>query len=385
MPIRLIAQALSKDAAMKYRILLTFALFALFAPLAQAAEMPLPSVSVATIEKKPASKALRYLGRIEAIHAVDVHTRTDGFIQKVNFAEGQMVKEGDILFEINPAVHQAERDQAAAAVRNAEAALSLAEINLTRLDGLLRRNAVSRAEVDTAQANRDMADAALGQAKATLQTRELFLGFTKIFAPISGRIGHTRFDTGSYISPASGSLVDVVQLDPIRVVISIRERDFISATLQDKQLHLDLLGKDFAPQLRLANGKIYPYRGEFDSLSNRIDVQTGSVEVRARFTNPQQVLLPGGVTDVSLDAQNPPLLPVVPISALQQNRDGHFVLVVDKDNTVAVRPVVLGMQLDQTFVVTEGLAEGEQVIVEGLQRVRPGMKVNPLAAMPLGQ
>lgn len=369
---------------MKSRFLLLF-VFVLSAFPLEAAQAPLPAVTVVSVEKQPASKALRYLGRVEAIHAVDVQTRTEGFIDKVNFAEGQMVKEGDILFELNPAVHQAEVDQARAVLRNAEAALNLAQINLDRIDGLLRRNAISRAEFDTARANRDMADATVGQARATLQQRELMLGFTKITAPISGRVGHTRFDTGSFVNPASGSLVDIVQLDPIRVVISIRERDFISATLQDQKLHLDLLGKDFAPQLRLANGKIYQYRGEFDSLANRIDAQTGTVEVRARFTNPQFVLLPGGVTDVTLDTQKPPMVPVVPITALQQNRDGHFVLVVDKDDTVAVRSVVLGMQLDQNVAVNEGLEEGERIIVEGLQRVRPGMKVNPLSAQPLGQ
>lgn len=345
----------------------------------------LPTVGVVIIGKEPASQPLHYLGRVEAIHSVDVFTRTEGFIQKVNFTEGEMVSVGDLLFEINPDVHQSEIEQAAARVGSAEASLNLAELTFRRLDTLARNSATSRADSDKARADRDIARANLTQAQANQRAMELRLSFTRITAPIAGRIGHTRFDVGSFISPASGSLVDIVQLDPIRVVISIREHDFISATANDSRLHLDLLGKDFSPQLRLANGKIYPTRGTFGSIDNRIDIQTGTVDVRARFANPANLLLPGGAVDVTLDATEPPLVEVVPIAALQQNQSGHFVLMLDKDDTVVVRPVTLGMQLGQTFAIEKGLAVGDRVIVEGLQRVNAGMKVNPVPAMPMEQ
>ena len=343
-----------------------------------AAEQALPAVTFATISKQSASQPLQFLGRIEAIHFVDVHTRTEGFIKSVNFQEGQMVKEGDLLFELDPAVHQAAVDQAKAQVASAQAALDLAVIMYNRTIPLARTNAVSQTDADRARADRDMAQARLAETQALLSARELELSFTRITAPLAGRIGHTRFDTGSYVNMNSGPLVGVAQLDPIRVVIAVRESDFISATLQDPKLHLDLFGKDFSPQIRLANGKVYPQRGTLDSVNNQIDPLTGTVEVRARFANPRFVLLPGGVADVTLDAENPPLVPVVPATALQQEQNGHFVLLLTAENTVEVRPVKLGRQMGQDFIVDEGLAAGDRVIVEGLQRVRPGMAVRPI-------
>lgn len=363
-----------------------FLLSLCFMPLlAFAADAALPAVTYAVIEKRPAVQPLHYIGRIEAVNLVDVHTRTEGFIQKVSFAEGQMVKEGDLLFAIDPSVHQSAVDQAKAQVSSAEATLALTEVMNTRMQTLARTRAVSQADADKALADRNVARAALLQAEAALRAKELQLSFTRITAPIAGRIGHSDFSVGSYVNAASRPLVNIAQLDPIRVVISIRERDFISATLGDSQLHLDLLGKDFSPQLRLANGKIYPERGVLDSISNQINPLTGTVEVRARFSNPQQVLLPGGVVDVTLDAQEPPLLPAVPAAALQQDKNGFFVLMLDEKNTVVMRPVTLGTQIDQDFIVEKGLAPGDRVIVEGLQRVRPGVVVRPIPATTMTQ
>ncbi|SHN55239.1 efflux RND transporter periplasmic adaptor subunit [Desulfovibrio litoralis] len=363
----------------QYSLALCFlCLFVPFNLLAQAP--PPPTVTVTIIEKKPATQTLYYLGRVEAIHAVDVLTRTEGFIEKVHFKEGQMVKAGDLLFEINPDVHLSEIDQAKARLASANASLNLATVTFQRIDALARSRATSRADADQAQADRDVARANVLQAEAALRARELILSFTKITAPVAGRIGHTRFDVGSFINLASGSLVNIVQLDPIRVVIGIRERDFITASSGGSDLKLDILGKDFAPKLRLANGSIFPTRGVFDSIDNRINTQVGTVDVRARFNNPDNILLPGGAVDVTIDAQEPPLVEVVPIVALQQDREGFFVLVVNDDNSFERRRVKLGIQLEQEFVVREGLKVGEKVIIEGLQRVRPDVPVNPIIA-----
>lgn len=350
-----------------------------------AAEQALPAVTFATINKQSASQPLNFLGRIEAIHFVDVHTRTEGFIKTVNFQEGQMVKQGDLLFEIDPAVHQSAVEQARAQVASAQAALDLAVIMYDRTIPLARTRAVSQTDADRARADRDIAQASLAQAQAVLGARELELSFTRVTAPLSGRIGHTRFDTGSYVNTNSGPLAGIAQLDPIRVVIAVRESDFISATLQDPKLHLDLFGKDFSPRIRLANGKIYPERGTLDSINNQIDPLTGTVEVRARFANPRQLLLPGGVADVTLDAENPPQVPVVPSAALQQDQNGHFVLLLTAEDKVEVRPVKPGRQMGQYFIVDEGLAAGDRVIVEGLQRVRPGTAVRPIPATAVPQ
>ncbi|HFT5241818.1 TPA: efflux RND transporter periplasmic adaptor subunit [Yersinia enterocolitica] len=355
---------------------------------AQAAEAPLPAVTVALVTAATPDNALQYLGRVEAIQAVDVTTRTEGFIARRLFTEGQMVQQGELLYEIDPALHQAAVTQAQAQLDSATASANHAQVNLTRLQRLGNNRSVSQAEVDEAQAQRDISRAAVAQAQANLQIQQLQLSFTNITAPITGQIGHSRFNVGSLINPASGTLVSIVQLDPIRVAIAVNERDYITATYQlsaagASTANATLPFGNFTPRIQLANGKQYPDSGVFESVDNQIDKQTGTVTIRTRFANPRHLLLPGGVVNVSLAAETAKPVMAIPIAALQQNKQGHFVLVVNDKDQVEVRPVTLGEQFDQQYEVKEGLAVGERVIVAGLQHVRPGMTVNATVATPL--
>jgi len=250
------------------------------------------------------------------------------------------------------------------------------------LQRLGEQRTISRADVDAAQAERDKANAAVAQAQATLRIQQLQLGFTRITAPIAGRIGHTNFGVGSLINPASGPLVNLVQLDPIRVAIAINERDYITEAGQKSTDADDVTKSGYKPRLQLADGSDYPEPGVFESVDNRIDSQTGTVTVRARFPNPRHLLLPGGVVNVSLTAERGEAILMAPIAALQQNRDGFFVLLVDKQNRVKIRPVILGDQFDQEYEIKQGLAAGDRVIIEGLQRVQPGMIVNANLTTP---
>ncbi len=345
---------------------------------------PLPAVTVAVIEQRIPQRSLYYLGRVEAIQAVDITTRTEGFIAKRDFTEGQMVNAGDPLFEIDPALHQAAVAQAQAQLDSANATARLAQLNLGRLQRLGEQRSASRADVDTAQAQRDTADAAVAQAQASLRIQQLQLGFTLVAAPITGRIGHSNFSIGSLIGPASGSLVHLVQLDPVRVAIAINERDYISAASRKGGDAEDFATSGYTPHLQLANGMDFAEQGVFDSVDNRIDSQTGTVTVRARFANPRHLLLPGGVVNVSLTAERTDPVVMAPIAALQQNREGFFVLLVDSQNRVEVRPVIIGDQFDQEYQIKQGLAAGDRVIIEGLQRVQPGMAVNAVPASPAG-
>ena len=364
--------------------LLSHALFLLIlgAGSVSAAPAPLPAVTVAVVASITPDNAVQYLGRIEAIQAVDVTTRTEGFIARRLFTEGKMVKQGELLYEIDPALHQASVAQAQAQLDSATASANHAQVNLTRLPRLGNNRSVSQAEVDEAQAQRDISRAAVAQAQANLQIQQLQLSFTQIHAPISGQMGHSRFNVGSLINPASGTLVNIVQLDPIRVAIAVNERDYITATYQravarekTTENPLLLLGR-FTPRIQLANGKQYPESGIFESVDNQIDKQTGTVIIRTRFANPRHLLLPGGVVNVSLAADDAKPVTVIPIAALQQNKQGHFVLVVTDKAVVEVRPVTLGEQFEQQYAVTDGVKVGEKVIVAGLQHVRPGMAVN---------
>ncbi|MFW5391824.1 efflux RND transporter periplasmic adaptor subunit [Yersinia sp. 2544 StPb PI] len=352
------------------------------------AAAPLPAVTVSVVTSITPDTALQYLGRVEAIQSVDVTTRTEGFIAARLFTEGQMVKQGSLLYEIDPALHQAAVTQAQAQLDSATASANHAQVNLTRLQRLGSNRSVSQAEVDEAQAQRDISRAAVAQAQANLQIQQLQLSFTRIYAPITGQIGHSRFNVGSLINPASGTLVNIVQLDPIRVAIAVNERDYITATYQ-----LSVAGPsadsstlpfgNFTPRIQLANGKQYPERGVFESVDNQIDKQTGTVTLRTRFANPRHLLLPGGVVNVSLAAEMAKPVTVIPIAALQQNKQGHFVLVVNDKDQVDVRQVTLGEQFEQQYEVTDGLKVGERVIVAGLQHVRPGMTVSASVATPL--
>lgn len=355
------------------------ALFGVSPPLSAA---PPPAVTVVAVEQRLPPHSLLYLGRIEAIQSVEITTRTEGFIAKRLFSEGQMIKTGDVLFEIDPALHQAAVADAQAQLDSAQAAARYAQLQFTRLQRLGQQQSASRANVDAAQAERDKTGAAVAQAQATLRTRQLQLGFTRITAPIGGRIGHTNFGAGSLINPASGSLVNLVQLDPIRVAIAINERDYIMAANRQNADAEDLTKSGYTPRLQLADGSDYPEPGVFESVDNRIDSQTGTVTVRARFPNPRHLLLPGGVVNVSLLSERAEPIVMAPIAALQQNREGFFVLLVDKQNRVEIRPVITGDQFDQEYEIKQGLAAGDRVIIEGLQRVQPGMVVNANLAMP---
>lgn len=354
------------------------------------AAAPLPAVTVAVVTSATPDTALQFLGRVEAIQAVDVTTRTEGFIAARLFTEGQMVKQGDLLYEIDPALHQASVTQAQAQLDSATASANHAQVNLTRIQRLGNNRSVSQAEVDEAQAQRDISRAAVAQAQANLQIQQLQLSFTRIYAPITGQIGHSRFNVGSLINPASGTLVSIVQLDPIRVAIAVNERDYITATYQlsatgtaSASDNSALAFEHFTPRIQLANGKQYPESGVFESVDNQIDKQTGTVTIRTRFDNPRHLLLPGGVVNVSLAAETAKAVTAIPIAALQQNKQGHFVLVVTDKDQVEVRPVTLGEQFEQQYAVKDGLKVGERVIVSGLQHVRPGMTVSASVATPL--
>lgn len=354
------------------------------------AATPLPAVTVAVVTSATPDSALQFLGRVEAIQAVDVTTRTEGFIADRLFTEGQMVKQGDLLYEIDPALHQASVTQAQAQLDSTTASANHAQVNFTRLQRLGNNRSVSQAEVDEAQAQRDINRAAVAQAQANLQIQQLQLSFTRIYAPISGQIGHSRFNVGSLINPASGTLVSIVQLDPIRVAIAVNERDYITATYQlsttgaaSTSDNSALAFEHFTPRIQLANGKQYPENGVFESVDNQIDKQTGTVTIRTRFDNPRHLLLPGGVVNVSLAAETAKAVTAIPIAALQQNKQGHFVLVVTDKDQVEVRPVTLGEQFEQQYEVKDGLKVGERVIVSGLQHVRPGMTVSASVATSL--
>lgn len=336
---------------------------------------PLPFVGTVTLTTQTDGVSRTYLGRLEAVQSVNIASRTEGFIARRAFEEGQFVNAGDLLYEIEPALHQSVVAQAKAQLDSANATARHAQTHLNRIQRLGDARTVSQSDVDAAVAARDTARAAVAQAQAALKTQELQLSYTKITAPISGRIGISHFHTGSLVNPASGTLTEIVQLDPVRVVISVNERDFLSASQNTGSLEEAMSEKKMALSLRLSDGSPYMAAPVFDSLGNRIDAQTGTVAVRLTVANPQHRLLPGGTVNVLAEPHSENPLPVVPAKALQQNQAGHFVLLVNAQHQVEARSVRLGAQTAQGYLVLDGLQGTENVVTEGLQWIKPGMQV----------
>ena len=284
---------------------------------------------------------------------------------------------------------QAQLESATAAVASAEANLKLQDLTLVRQRELLRTNAVSQSVVDQAQATRDGAQAQVDQANAQvalmqsqLRTAQLNLSYTDVKSPIAGRIGKANITEGNLVSPQSGPLATVVQTDPIRVVFSISDREYLDVV---KALKPDNSGiaadaAAFQPKLRLPDGTDYDQPGKIAFLDNTIDPATGTIAVYAEFANPQLKLVPGQFVEVTVQSGESVELPVVPASAILQDQEGAYVFGLGEGNRAEIRRVTLGQRVGVDVAVTSGLAQGEMVIVSGIQKVQPGVAVTPQAA-----
>ncbi|MEZ5931616.1 MAG: efflux RND transporter periplasmic adaptor subunit [Alphaproteobacteria bacterium] len=331
-----------------------------------------PSVVVAPIESRDVTPSFSFVGRVEAVDRVDLRARVEGYIEERRFREGGEVKKGDILFTLEQAPYQVVVDQRNADLAGAEATLGEAEAELKRTENLVGRGVISEADLDTAKANAATANANVLQAKAALRAAELDLSYTEITSPIDGRIGEARYSTGNLVGPSSEPLATVTSIDPIHVMIAVNEKRLIETRRQG----LDIENPPVAPQLTLANGSRYEHDGNFDFLDTEVNQSTDSVQARAVFPNPNRLLLPGQFVNVVVRQKETQTALVVPQIAVQEDQQGYFVLVVNQADKVEVRRITIGNQIDGVWAVDDGLAEGERVIVQGLQKVRPDMAVN---------
>ena len=221
-----------------------------------------------------------------------------------------------------------------------------------------------------------IARAAVQQAQAALRRVRLDLSYTEVTSPIAGRVGRAAISVGSFVRPGDGALATVTSTDPIHVTIAVPEKDLIEARRQG----IDLENPPVAPSLLLSDGSAYKHAGEFDYLNPSVDQATDTLLARAVFANPERVLLPGQFVTVIVRQKQPVSAVVIPQAAVQKDQQGHFVLVIDRADRAVIRRVVLDEPTGTEWVVSEGLAEGERVVVQGLQKIRPDMVVNPVAA-----
>lgn len=357
-----------------------FLLVPSFAGAQQPSSGPPPAVSTEVVRDRDVTPTSEFIARVQAIKDFEARARVEGFLEQVAFQEGQTVSNGTLLYIIEPAPYQAAVDGAKASLAGAQAKEREAQRALQRAQELRSRGNISQADVDQAQAAQETAQAEIMQAQANLWQAELNLGYTRISSPIDGRIGATAATQGNLVNASTGALATVVQIDPIRVVFSVSDRDLLLTQQAAPGRPLTEAVNDFVPALRLADGSEYSEKGKISFVSNRIDPQTGTIPVYADFRNPNGFLVPGQYVTVLIRPARSEQQPVVPVAAIQQDQQGSYVLVLNDQNRVQRRPIEPGPQIDQQIAVRKGLEPGETIVVGGIQKVRPGMVVQPQPA-----
>jgi RND family efflux transporter MFP subunit len=340
---------------------------------------PPPLVTVAAVTEQDVNPAAEYVGHVEAIQSVDLRARVEGFLEQVKFKEGSDVNAGDLLYIIEQAPYKAKVDADRASVAQAKATLTKARQYLHRVRAV-SSGLVSATNIDDAVADELRARAQLQEAKANLELSELDLGYTTVRAPIKGRIGRTAFTKGNLVNPDSGPLAQIVQIDPIRVVYSISENDLVAIKMALKDAASGKKHPMLAPRIKLPGGQILKTAGQIDFVDNTVDPDTGTIAIWALFDNPDGTLLPGQYITVLVARSEPKLMTLVPQSAVLEDHDGRYVLVVNDQNRVSMRRVKTGPVVGINWAIKSGLAVDERVIVEGVQKARPGQLVKTATA-----
>jgi len=346
-------------------------------PMGGAPKVP---VSVVTLKAEPVTLTSAQPGRVEAIRDAQIRARVNGIVTGIHFAQGSEVKEGQLLFTIDSAPYQAAYDQAAAQLKQAQADARAARTLSQRYTTLVEANAVSRQEYDNAVARTAQAEAAIAAAQAAVKAAKINLDYTQVTSPITGRIGRALVTEGALVSAASATqLATVQQLDKVYIDSqrSTRELAQLRKAIANGTLQVDDQG---TTQVRaiLDDGSDYEHAGRLLFSGVLVDPTTGQVTVRSEFPNPDQVLLPGMYVRVSVPQGVDAHGLQVPSQALQRSTEGRASVLLVKEGRVVPTPVVTGPDVGARTLITSGLAQGDVVIVEGFQKIRPGAEVAPM-------
>lgn len=340
----------------------------------QAQNAPAPSVIVETIQKQDVTPSFQIVGRVEAQSQVDIRARVSGFLINRHFQEGSKVTAGQLLFEIEPDAYQLQEQQAEADLASTKANLSRASADLKRQKELIKRGVASQADFEKVKAEQLVAKANVLKAKVQLKKAQLDLSYTKIYSPINGRVAREKYSAGNLLDTNSEVLTTVTSVDPIYVTISVSEKSLLEA----RRRGINLKNPPVAPTLKLSDGTFYLEPGHFNYVDTAVNTSTDTILVRAEFANANGILLPGELVRVVVTDKKIIMQVVVKQSAVQKDKQGYFVLVVNDMNIVNVKRITVGQQIDGQWQVTSGLTEGERVIIEGLQKVKTGGIVNPV-------
>jgi len=329
------------------------------------------SVGVVTSLRKPVAKSLDFVGRVEAIDRVEIRARVTGYLEEVEFKEGDVVQAGASLYKIEKGLFQAAVGEAEGALDRSKAAKVLSKVQLQRAEELYARNVGSAVARDQARAADEQAKGTILVDQANLDKAKINLGYTDIIAPVTGKIGRSNVSKGNVVGPESGPLTVIVSQDPMYVTFPVSQREFLRLQQTGQQLDVTKL----KASLRFADLSKYDQQGTVNFVDVTVNRTTDTVLVRASFPNPKGTLVDGQLVHVSIEAGKPVEKVVIPQSALIADQQGTYVFIVD-DGKAVIRRVKTGGESGGTDIVVEdGLSGGEQVIVDGLQSVRPGAAV----------
>jgi RND family efflux transporter MFP subunit len=359
-----------------------------------------PDVEVVQVQQADVPIYGEWIGTFDGLVNADVRAQVTGYLLKQGYQEGAFVKAGQLLFEIDPRPFQAALDQAQgqlaqanAALANAQAVQRRTELDVQRYTPLAKEQAASQQDLDNsvqnnlaALANVETAKAQIKTYDAAVETAKINLDFTRLVAPIDGIAGQALLQVGALVTPASGIVTSVSTVNPIKVYFTVSEPQYLdwrkrfpteaSRLAADKGLRLQLI---------LADGSTYPQEGKFFFADRQVNESTGAIRIAGLFDNPNNVLRPGGYAKVRAVIRTQPGALLVPQRAVSELQGGFQVAVVGSDNKVDVRTVTVGDRVDSRWIIAKGLNPGDKVVVEGVQRMRTGVHVNPKPYMAANQ
>lgn len=343
-----------------------------------------PQVTIDVVETAPLAVTTELPGRTSAFRIAEVRPQVSGIVLKRNFTEGSDVEAGQSLYQIDPATYQADYDSAKGELAKSEAAAAIAHLTVKRYVPLVGTKYISQQEYDQALADARQSDAAVVAAKAAVESARINLAYTKVTSPISGRIGKSNVTEGALVTNGqSTELATVQQLDPIYVDVTQSSNDFmrLKQSIEQGSLHKDSASSTV--ELVMENGQVYPLKGTLQFSDVTVDESTGSITLRAVFPNPQHSLLPGMFVRARIDEGVQPNAILVPQQGVTRTPRGDaMVMVVNDKSQVEARNVVAAQAIGDKWLISEGLKPGDKVIVSGLQKARPGVKVKATTDAP---
>ena len=331
---------------------------------------PAPNVVVDTISEQDVIQSFDAPGRVVSKYQVSVMARISGYLQKSYFKEGDYVKAGETLFLIEPVEYQNAASVAGANIQNIRAQLAYANKQLARAEELVKQDYIAKSRYDEILANRDALKAQLKAAQSNFNDTNRNLSYTRVKAPVDGRIGIIDVTVGNYVTPSSGSLTTINSTNPIYVTFPLSSEDYASISSIDENANAKR-----RVELYFQNGDKYNQDGVQDFLDNKVDQSTGTVTMRATFQNKDNKLLHGEFVNVKLYANHPVKVPVVPIVAVQENQEGKYVYTIDEAGMPKLTYIKVQGQSGDNWIVKDGLKAGDRVIVDGILKVTPGTPV----------